>query len=239
MVRITAPMSYGPLTRTLILRTNDRMNPAWKVTITGEPDTSMIVNPSSIDLGYVKTGAEFRDASMIRTAKSEQIPQTIVTSSRYVSASLRSENNDTIAVTKVDIRIAPDAPRGELKEYLYLKTGAAKQPNVIIPVSAVVEWGLRARPAQAFFGVVSGTNVVMRYIRLEVLEDGWAQPRLGSVGCEALESELAEVAPGVLELRVSLNPLRMPKTLKEYITLHSQTGDVFQIPVIAVRDDGR
>lgn len=95
--------------------------------------------------------------------------------------------------------------------------------------------GLRARPENVFFGVVKDEVVVSRSIDLEVLEPGWDTVEVDRPSEECLQGQVVQTGPSKYELRVSLNPEKMPKILDTVLTLRDSSGDSIQIPVIAVQ----
>jgi hypothetical protein len=235
VVRLDTPASYGPIGATLTLRTNDPRNTLAHIAIRATPDDSVTVSPTRIDLGYVVAGSRFADVSTIAVAERWAAAPVAVASTPDLAVSLR-QSADGKGV-QIDLRIAEEAPRGALHEYLYVKTGVARQPNLIIPVSATIERGLRPRPQQVYFGPVTGTRTVSRHIALEVIGSGWDTPHVESVACEGMEARLDKTAEDRFDLCVSLDPVRMPKTVNGHIVLHSGAGDRIEIPVIAARKD--
>ena len=233
VVRLDTPASYGPIGATLTLRTNDPRNTLAHIAIRATPDDSVTVRPTRIDLGYVVAGSTFADVSTIAVAERWAAAPVAVASTPDLTASLRQSADGKDV--QIDLRIAEEAPRGALHEYLYVKTGVARQPNVIIPVLATIERGLRPRPQQVYFGPVAGAGAVSRRIALEVIGSGWDTPHVESVACEGMEARLARTGDGRLELCVSLDPTQMTQTVNGHITLSSGTGDSIEIPVIAVR----
>lgn len=235
VVRLDTPASYGPIGATLTLRTNDPRNTLAHVAIRATPDDSITVSPTRVDLGYVVAGSTFAGVSIIKVAESWAVPPVAVASTPDLTVSLRQSADGKNV--QIDLGIAEGTPRGTLHEYLYVKTGVTRQPNVIIPVLATIERGLRPRPRQVYFGLVTGTRAVSRRIALEVIGSGWDSPHVESVACEGMEARLARTGDGRLGLCVSLDPTQMTQTVNSHITLSSGTGDSIEIPVIAVRKD--
>lgn len=217
----------------ITLRTNDPMRPVSVISLRSRPDKRLTVLPARIDLGHVVAASTFRAACTIRTAGEVKGRYHVATSSPAVTASLRTATND--ATVEIDLQLSESAARGELQEYLYVKTGLPSRPNVVIPVSATIEKGLRPRPEQVYFGLVSGAQVVVRRVGLEIIGPGWDTVEIEPLGCDALDATIEPRERRGFELCVSLDPTKMSDVLKRWIVLRGSSDDTLRIAVIAAR----
>jgi hypothetical protein len=232
VVHMCTPRGYTALYNKVTLKTNDPTSPVSIIAIRGKPDTSITVDPPIVDLGYVIAGDKFPSVLKIRLADNKNWPNFVSSSPQIILSSHDSSKNDAI---EIDLEIAREADRYKLREYVYIKTGIPSQPNIIIPVRANVERGLRSRPEQVFFGVVKGKKVISRRISLEVIGPGWETIQVKPSPCDGINARVEQKDINRFELHVSLNPEKMPQFLKSYVTLLGMSGDTMQIPILAVR----
>jgi hypothetical protein len=236
IMRIAVPYTYNMIERTVTITTNDRRCPIREIRIRGQLDRSVVVDPSHVNLGYVMNEGRFRDAiEMTRETEKVENALSVVTSAPWIVTSLHDDGVSGRAT--VDITILPEAPRGEFREYLYVKTGVPERRNVIIPVEGVVERGLRIRPQRAFFGIVEGKTPVSRKVRVEVIGAGWDRMEIEPTDIEGLDASLERKGAKTLELRLTLDPRKMPPFLNSFVTLRNMSSDCVRIPILAVRQD--
>ena len=241
VVRIRIPESHIPLEKNFVLHTNDPIEPVKKVFIRGVLDLPVYVSPTSIDLQYIVAGKQVKKAGIIMLPDNGQMDFNIVTSSQNIRVSelrsgpFRRIENREYETFVMDVGVDKETPRGPLQEYIYIKTGISRRPYVVIPVKGMVECGLRTQPNQIFFGMVAGDSIVNRIIRLEVIGPGWGSIKIRPSGIPGIAAKLQQKGEKKFELHVSLDPARMPKQLKSYITLEDSSGDTLQIPLLAMQ----
>jgi hypothetical protein len=192
----------------------------------------MKVTPSSVSLGYIVPKSKFPHIAKIQTEKTPKGTPYITTSSPHLKAFLHNnvENN----IIGIDLEIAGNAPRGKLKEYVYVKTGVRSRPNVIIAVSGVVEQGIRARPEVVFFNVIKREQILSRTIRLQVIDPSWKTVKVEPVEQQYIQVNLQQLDEDNFELQVSLYSSKMPAVLDFPITLRNEHGDAMLLPLLAV-----
>jgi len=236
------PDSPVPLEKYFTLRTNDPEEPVKKVFVRGMPDLPVYASPPVIDLKHIDAGDRVVRAAMIMIPDdSNQASFNIVTSSQNIRVSelrsgpFRRIENREYETFVMDVGVDKETPRGPLQEYIYIKTGISRRPYVVIPVKGMVERGLRTQPNQIFFGMVAGDSIVNRIIRLEVIGPGWGSIKIRPSGIPGIAAKLQQKGKEKFELHVSLDPARMPKQLKSYITLEDSSGDTLQIPLLAMQ----
>jgi len=241
VIRIRIPESHIPLEKNFVLHTNDPIEPVKKVFIRGVLDLPVYVSPTSIDIQYIVAGKQVKKAGIIMLPDNGQMDFNIVTSSPNIQVSSPRSipqniiNGREYSMYAIDILVTEKTPRGTLQEYIFVKTGIAGRPYVVVPVKGMVESGLRVRPEQVFFGMVRGESIVTRSIRLEVIGPDWDSINVRPPDCPGIAAKLQQKGEKKFDLHVSLDPARMPEQLKSHITLEDSSGDTLQIPVLAVR----
>jgi hypothetical protein len=233
VVRFQAPSSCVALRRKLTLKTNDYANPIREITLTGTPDDAICVSPPSVECGYIAESMKRDNAVTVTVARKGEQPWYVSTSAPYVSAILRQDRAKGCVFA--DIEVLPSAPRGSFSEYLYIRTGDVKTPNIIVPVIGVVERGLRLRPQQVYFGAVDGTTAVSRTITLEKIGAGWSSITSKPVPCKGVSLQLVDESKPTCKLVVTLDPTVAPANIREDITLQNGSGDSIRIPLIAAK----
>jgi hypothetical protein len=233
VLRMRLPFTYNQWNQTLLLKTNDRHNPTTKIHIRAQPDLAMKIVPPAVNMGYIIADKHFADVAKIRTTTETKLSRYITASSPYLKPSLREVTSSRNYM--VDIEVLKTAPRGKLEEYLYATTDTPQRRTIIIPIFATIERGLRLRPEQVFFGVVKGKTEVSSGVLLEVIEPGWETVKVVPPSCDAVKAEIEQKGKKKFELRVSLDPVKMPEILKSHIMIESASSDVIQIPLLAMR----
>ncbi len=223
----------SPFEKAIKLITDDPVYPIAECVIRGKPDFSAPYAIKTIILGKIVPGQTFPLAWGILKGNGPDLKCSFFSSSKYITAFVQEA--DQHGSVGVDIRMSKDAPRGKLVAYLFATTGVQARPTFSARLEAEVERGLRARPENVFFGVVKDEAVVSKRIGLEVLEPGWDKVEVDRPSEEYLEAQVVQVGPSKYELRVSLNPEKMPKILNTVLTLHDGSGDSLQVRVIAAQ----
>lgn len=241
ILQIRAPDDPLPFERSVVLHTNDPTNPARRVFVRGVPDLPVYVSPRSIDLKHVLVGEQVANAAMIMIPDNKQVTFSLTSSSPNVHACFPEEvlvtrlHDRDYGMFEMEVSVGEGTPRGPLREYLLLKTGLERRPYVVIPVTGVVERGVRVRPEQVFFGTVRGRSVASRVVRLEVVGPGWDTIRIEPPDCSGVTATLQQNGEHTFELHVFLDPTRMPAKLRSDITLEASSGDTITIPILAAR----
>lgn len=233
VLRVHLPFTYSPWNKTLLLETNDRHNPVTKINLRAQPDPALKIEPPTVDMGYIISGKHFTDIARIHTSVKKKPLRYITASAPYLKPSLR-ELASSGSYT-VDIEVSKDAPRGKVKEYLYVKTDTLRRGIFIIPIFATIERGLRARPEQVFFGVVGGETVISRHIRLKVISPQWKTFEIETSDFNGVTAKVVQKNLDTFDLYVSLDPTKIPLVLDSFIRLRSSSGDIMRIPLVALR----
>jgi len=233
VVRARTPNGYGSFQTKLMVTTNDPSRPAVTVAMRGEPSRSFRITPSSLQLGYVTAGTSM--AQTVAVFAQSKDPIVVRTSAPYLSAELKSQGQD--GSFAINLRVAENAPRGELNEYLLVSRGSGSQPAVL-PISAVVERGIRVRPERVSFGAVGEGDDLLRTVRLEIIQPEWRSVEIQDVDQRCIRAELRRESEGRCSLRIMLDPSTMPAVLRSTIKVRAGSGDSISIPVVAARRSG-
>ena len=241
VLHLRAPNGLAPLEKYVTLHTNDPGEPVRKVFVRGTPD-SPVYAPSSVDLQHIVAGEKVgKTVEFLVADKNKQVTFSVVASTPNIHTSsplavpAKRLNNTEYDVFAMDVCVDKETPRGPLHEYIYVKTGLSRRPYLVIRVMGSVERGLRAQPQQAFFGLVKDESIVNRIIRLEVIGPGWDSINVRPPDCPSIAAKLQQKSEKKFELHVFLDPARMPDKLKSKLTLQNSSGDIIQIPVLAMR----
>ncbi len=232
-VRIQTSTKYNSLHRKIALKTNDRTQPVSNILIHGEPDTCITVNPEKVLLEYIVEGGAFSNIAEVKMQNKPEKSAYITTSSHYIKAWL-DEDPDVDNVYRVNIEISRNTPRGDLVEYIYIKTGISDRPNITIPITAKVERGLRPRPERIFFGVIDGTIRISRSIRLIVIGPEWESFEVENFEHDGIEAEIEQENLKHFKLNIHIYPLKMRALLDTFVTLRNSSGNEMTIPLFAV-----
>jgi len=233
VLRADLPRSNKPYRRSVTLITNDPVRRRAQVELYAEPDRSVVVVPPSISLGYVTPGAARPGAVRVIVKEAGWLPRHISTSSDNIFAVFHADGDKNTG--SVEIRVSDACLAGKLAECVYVRTGYARRPNIIIPVSAFVERSWRPRPRTLFFGVVEDSDkAIVESIRLLRIDPKAGPPRI-AYHPYCVGARLTEKPDDSFELRVELDMMQMPNILRDHVIIEDGAGNATEVPIIAVR----
>lgn len=124
----------GRKTRTITVYSNDPAQPVTNLSLLGEIDAEVAVEPPALYVGHVQRGQTPRnqarllvaDAALLTGAESD---------GKILDASLRA----TGAGISLSVTIKPDAPAGRFKDTVTVRTKSPRQSVVTIPIVGVVD----------------------------------------------------------------------------------------------------
>lgn len=230
-VRVQTPVDYSELKRVVVVASeNDK--PYSEVYILGKPETSVIISPPAIDLGYIRPESHLNGVTKISCDEGIEL-QYATTSDAYLKAIQREYDNGKY----IDLSISKDAPYGEFREYIYIKTNFIKKRNLIVPVRGFLERGLRVRPLQVFFNLIEKGEKSRREVDIEVIDSTWNDFEIGSLQHSGIKAHIESESEKRFRLCVDIDPLKTPLPVNSFITLKNSLGESIKVPLTATNKD--
>jgi hypothetical protein len=157
----------GRTTKTVSVYTNDPAAPVVGLSLTGQVNTDLVVNPTPLYLGRVRRGDPVRREVLITPGRegAPYVVERIEPGTRGLRTRLepRAEGPGQRLVVELDRSV----PLGHFNETLSLHTTSPHDSVITLPVLANVEGDVIVLPPQVTFGVTRGGGAAERdvYVR--------------------------------------------------------------------------
>jgi len=146
---------FGEKVKTISVHSNDPLQPVTTLTLQGEIEVEVAVEPAQLYLGRVRRGAEATHTVELLYDANKQIAITNITSESPL-IDVRSEDieKNQKKGKKLFVTLRKDAPLGRVSTKVAVTTTSQKRPTLSIPVFGNIEGDLLVQPPQVSFGVV-------------------------------------------------------------------------------------
>lgn len=163
----------GDKVKTIRLYTNDFDNPSMLLSMKGSIQPDVSISPKSLVFEDVVRGnspGQEKEVTVEARSGSDVQIEGVRSFSRFVNVrEIRGDQRSR----KVAVSIHPEVSVGELRDRLVVSFKKGKEESAInIPVRAIVSGRLKLEPATLSFGVLEGTQPIVRQTRLENRGDG-------------------------------------------------------------------
>lgn len=217
----------GEKLKTIRVYTNDTENPSQLLTISGNIEPDVSVEPASVVFEEVVRGAPPEEASRevvvkVREGSSAKIIE-VKSFSKFVSV---KETESTDRLRRLVVSVDPSAPPGEVRERITVNISGSKNSSLNIPVFAVVKGQIVMRPSQLSFGVIEGTQEIVRTAKLENL--GKTPIRIQRVDSDnpALQASVKTLEDGKsYQVQVRLDPAKVNRDLRAVVQVVTDSPD--------------
>lgn len=136
----------GPKTKRVVLITNDPNGPVRELVLTGEVTPKLVANPPKLYLGTISPDSvTTREIEITRPAARPPRIASATADDAAIQATIRQGVDDE-SVRRVEVRIAPEAVRGEFNSVLRIATDEPVG-EIEVPVFGTVEGDLVVDPA--------------------------------------------------------------------------------------------
>ncbi|NDC38857.1 MAG: DUF1573 domain-containing protein [Proteobacteria bacterium] len=216
----------GAKERMVRLFTNDPDEPYTTLTMKGviEPDVS--VEPARIAFAELSRAGFQQPVTADFTVKVRPgSPVTIgevTTFSKFISVQSLDNGNKQRTVR---VALDPKAPNGEFRDRVVVSLAGAAVTSISVPVVASIRGAIRMNPATLSFGVVEGSEVILKKARLE--NAGPEELAIQSIetDSDAVKARFEVVKPGkIFDIQVEVDPRKLSKDLRSSVTIKTNSG---------------
>ena len=232
----TARMA-GRTSKVVDVYTNDPAQPVTALAMTGQVEADLIVAPSPLYLGRVRSGEPVRREVLIAPGRAGTAYT--VTAVEHASPVLdaRLEPRADGPGQRLVVALARHVPLGRLSEQLTLRTTSPREPVMTLTVFGSVEGDVMVLPPQVTFGVTRGDAAPEREV---FIRNRGARPVVVTrvaVPAKLVTYELTPVREGVeyrltLRLRDGLEPGKVEAAV-DIFTDHPDEGHLV-VPLYAI-----
>jgi peroxiredoxin len=146
--------TVGPSQQMVTLKTNDPLRPLIYLTIRGTAPQDLRVSPATLFMRGDK-GTAVQAYLQITAPPTMEVTQATVGNDSFQVAYTLTSADENKKVWRVQLERKANAPVGETKPTLTVKTTHAERPVITVPITSIVEGDLQLSPAAAFFGFVN------------------------------------------------------------------------------------
>jgi hypothetical protein len=160
---------YGRKEKTVRLYTNDPQLPTALLTLRGEIEPEVLVEPYRIDFGNVihssdpEDGVEQRVTVRIRDGLRASIGE-LSTRSKWLE--IREVSRVKNKVVEASVRLKSEVPIGEFRDRVVIRVTGAQQRTVNLPVYASIQKQIEVVPPVLAFGVLPASSSVQREVKI-------------------------------------------------------------------------
>ncbi|MCB0317664.1 MAG: DUF1573 domain-containing protein [Bdellovibrionales bacterium] len=217
----------GSKTKTVRVYTNDIDNPIIMLSLKGEIEPDVIVEPKRVFFGEVIKGLNPGGLQQEITIKVKENSEVNLGDIKVYSKNveikeLKSSNKEK----KLLVSLKPDAPVGELRERAVVSLTGARRQSVNIPIFASVKGNLRVDPRTLSFGIIEGDEMIKRSVKLENL----GSEKIELTGIESSEDSVGvkykELKKGkIYQIDVSIDPKTLTKDLRASVKVSTNSKE--------------
>jgi hypothetical protein len=149
--------TFGPQNKTVTVYSNDPVQPASTLTLSGRVGAEATADPPRVYVGHLGRGQTALNEVRIL---GEVAGGRVETSGKSVEATL----GDTPKGRRLRIAIKNDAPLGAFAEVATLPTGSPRHPLLAVPITGVVDGNVVVSPAQVNFGAITHSEQISRVV---------------------------------------------------------------------------
>lgn len=216
----------GKSVKTIRLITSDLDSPSTTLTMTGEIEPNVTVEPSSVNFGEIsKTEIADKKAEVVvRTRPGSGIKLGNV---RSFSRSVKVEElggSDT--EKRLAISLLPVAALGEVRDRVMVEAIGGDRVAINVPVFGSVKGSLRLKPGIVSFGIIEGDRVLERTVKLENKGNQPVSVKSLTSSDPALSVTYDEVKKGRLfDIHLALDPKKVNADLRASIRVSTDSTE--------------
>lgn len=130
---------FGSVERTTTVLTNDGSKPVTQLKIRADIDFDVAIDPPEIYVGRVKRGATVRNFPRVLIGEGHEVDVRALESGEKVVTATWADLSGSARERRLQLAIRPDAPAGEFRESILVRTDSSARPVVAVPVVGIVE----------------------------------------------------------------------------------------------------
>ena len=220
---------HGPKDKTVRIYSNDPKEPMKVLRIKGIIMRDITVIPSRIYFGEVRfAGKNEKILKVILDNPSSVLVKKVTSDSEFINVSHEKLKNNTQHSGNIIVKIKQNAPIGQLRSRISIKTNSKENPVIVVPVFAKIVGDLVLQPSDITFGYVDSSNNDTISKSIKLINSGEENIKVLSIEGtgEKIKAFVRETLPGrEYEIIVSLQPAVVGAIKEELIikTNHSDT----------------
>ncbi|MCB0328323.1 MAG: DUF1573 domain-containing protein [Bdellovibrionales bacterium] len=219
----------GPKVKTVRIYTNDPEQLTALVTMKGEVQPDLIVEPQRVHFGEVlrdeSEGAFVERAIKVSTRKGSSAKiKKLISRSKWVQ--LEKVKGDDHSYEGV-LKLRKDVEVGEFRERIIIEVEGIKQRTVNLPLYASVREKIQIKPQVLSFGIIDGSRSLEKEAKIENKGSSTLRLLSATTDSSAVSVSVEETNPGkVFLLKVKLDAEQIEKDLKSAIRLKFASPEV-------------
>lgn len=225
LINCKMPLSNDSFDRSINILSNDRNKEKVTVNITGKPNNLLKLSPRVVQLGHVNTAKKVESTILIIVEDVKYLPQSVATSAPFIKANIKNDSENAY----INIELLETSPRGELLEYLYIKTNIPDKPTDIIPIHGFIEKGLVIHPKIIYLRK-NGDDLIRYTADIKILDEDWLNFKV-TPKSELITTAIRQADQDKFLLTISVNPIKITESLKTELVLVSSKGDSVVLPI--------
>jgi len=161
---------------------DDSVSPSLLLTMKGEVISDVVVEPSRVYFGDVRYG---QGKNVTLSVLANDVKDFTILEAVSDTEFVKIEEVSTNTEGKVfRVALLPEAPVGEIRSRVILKTTSKKHPTVIVPVLGKVVSELRLYPSDISFGLLEGPLNKERVETVELVNNSNESIKIESISVE-------------------------------------------------------
>ncbi len=217
----------GEKYKTVRVNTNDVDNLSVVLALRGVVEPDVVVEPQSVMFEEVIRGSSEPAEEQVVTISLKEGAKVKVTGARAFSPHVTvKELERSAARAKFSVSIDPSAPLGELRDRMVIGVDGGKESTINVPIFAVVRGQLALQPPQLSFGVIEGSELITRSVKL--VNRGASPVRVKEVRSAnpAISTSVREIEAGkTFVVQVQLNPAQVKRDLRASVEVLTDSPD--------------
>ncbi len=227
----------GQKTKTIRVFTSDLDEPSFVLSLKGTIVPDLVITPSRIAFDDVSVGSEqWPPQATIQLTVRQTSPLEIVEVQSLSPAVIVTAKNSSPKSWTLLVALDPKASVGELRERLVVSLRGGKEDSVNIPVFARIVGSVRATPPTVSLGIIEGTQVIERQVKLESLGKGSVTFGSVTTSDKALKGSVVSVGEGRGGvLTISVDPKLVNKELRATVSVSGPQEGPITISVYGIK----
>ena len=220
----------GDKTKTVRVYSNDPETPTSLLTLNGSVEVDVSIEPDRVLFGdVIKGNSETKDVTV--TASRANIAK-IETNSPFLKLDIKEQGQRK---QKFALTLSPETRAGELRSRVLITLDEIPPRVINVPVFASVKGKLQLKPELVSFGIIQGTEILERSVRL--LNHGSTPVKIKEIKSSdaAVQCEIASIDKGdTYVIHVRVDPRKVENTLRAVLDImtDSEEEEVLSLNVI-------
>lgn len=224
----------GNQVKTVRLYTNDPLSESVLLTLKGsiEPDTR--IEPRQLLFNdVIKDGESILNSEQVLTVSAREGSGVTLGDVKTYARHIKIEElSSSSTQKKLQVSIAPTAPKGEIRDKIIVQVKGGKRNSINVPVYAVVAGPVKASQSVVSFGVITGSEVLRRSIKINNRGEKPVQITDVLTPHDSVSASIVEAQEGKnFVLHIDLDPTKLKGDLKGSVRVLTDSPEAQSISV--------